>query len=147
LGGVALPAPGLRAFAFLALSLALGPGLLVNLLLKDHWHRPRPVQVEAFGGTMPFRPYYRADGACRRNCSFVSGEGSTAVWCLAPALLAPPPLQTAAVLAAVAFSAGTCVLRMAFGGHFLSDVVFAALLTWLIIIAAWRSTQAGAGRR
>ena len=33
--------PG-RSLLFLVLSMALGPGLLVNVVLKDHSHRPRP---------------------------------------------------------------------------------------------------------
>ena len=27
---------------FLIATIAIGPGLIVNLGLKDHWHRPRP---------------------------------------------------------------------------------------------------------
>src|SRR5262249_42664716 len=36
-----------RAALFLVLSLVLGPGLLVNAVLKDHWSRPRPGMVTA----------------------------------------------------------------------------------------------------
>ena len=32
-----------HAAIFLVVTLALGPGLLVNALLKNHWSRPRPV--------------------------------------------------------------------------------------------------------
>ena len=42
--------PG-RAAVFLVLSLLLGPGLLVNVILKDNWGRPRPGSVVEFGGT------------------------------------------------------------------------------------------------
>jgi len=121
----------------MVLSLALGPGLLVNVGLKDHWHRPRPVQVTAFGGPDAFRPFDTRDGQCRRNCSFVSGEGSSSFWTVAPALLAPPPWRTLALGAALLFAAATGLLRMAFGGHFLSDTLFAALLTWFVIAATW----------
>ena len=38
-----------RATAFLLLALALGPGLIVNTALKDHWGRARPSQVVEFG--------------------------------------------------------------------------------------------------
>ena len=122
-----------RAVAFLILTMALGPGLLVNLILKDHAHRPRPVQVQDFNGPLEFRPFYRTDGGCNINCSFVSGESSAAFWTLAPAMLAPPPVRAAAVAAAVIFGVAVSVLRMAFGGHFLSDVIFAALFTLLVI--------------
>lgn len=137
LGLVRCRAPSGRDVVFLLASLAVGPGLLVNVVLKDHSHRPRPVQVVDFGGTLPFRPLGRFDGACPRNCSFVSGEGSTGIWTLAPALLAPAAVQPAAVAAALAFGAAASLLRMAFGGHFLSDTLLAGLFTWLVIIAIW----------
>ena len=41
--------PG-RAVVFLISTMILAPGLLVNVLLKDHWGRPRPIDVTQFGG-------------------------------------------------------------------------------------------------
>jgi lipid A 4'-phosphatase len=141
--GVATPyAPDGRALIFLIATMAIAPGLVANLGLKDHSHRPRPVQTQEFGGQYEFRPWYRFDGGCIRNCSFVSGEASEAFWMVAPASLAPPPWRGAAIGAALVFGATTSLLRMAFGGHYLSDVVLAALLTLLIIEATrwalWR---------
>jgi lipid A 4'-phosphatase len=132
-----LPWPWLpmgRTIVFLVLSMALGPGLLVNVALKDHWHRPRPVQITDFGGHLTFRPWYRTDGACNRNCSFVSGEASSATWMLAPALVVPPPLQAGAIAGAIVFGIAVGGLRMAFGGHFLSDTLLSILLTSLLIL-------------
>lgn len=140
--GLRVPAPTGRGLATLALSLALGPGLLVNVALKDHWHRPRPVQVTEFGGTAAFRPVGMPGGACRRNCSFVSGEGAASFWTVAPALMAPPAWRAAAVAAALVYAGATGLLRMAFGGHFLSDTLLAALFTWLVIAATWRAILA-----
>ena len=130
--------PNGRSILFLALSLALGPGLLVNLVLKEQSHRPRPVQTLELGGKWEFRPWYRFDGQCERNCSFVSGEGASAFWTVAAALLTPPPVRPLAVAAALTFGAATSALRMAFGGHYLSDVLFAGLFTLLIILALYR---------
>lgn len=138
LGWARLWAPNGAGLLVMALSLALGPGLLVNTVLKDHSHRPRPAQVMEFGGTERFQPFFSFSGECPRNCSFVSGEGSSAFWTLAPAMLLPPPARLVALAAAVAFGAATGTLRMAFGGHFLSDTVFAALLTWLVVLGCWR---------
>lgn len=135
--GARLPAnlvPRNRSIAFLLVTLLAGPGLLVNVVLKDNWGRPRPVHVQAFGGQMDFLPWYKAGGPCPKNCSFVSGEVSGAFWLAAPASLAPPQARTAAVAAALAIGTATAVGRMAFGGHFLSDVVFAALFTLLLIV-------------
>lgn len=145
-------APSGRGTIVLALSFAIGPGLLANTLFKDHSHRPRPYQTVDFGGDDAFRPFYATDGGCGRNCSFVSGEGAAAFWTLAPALLVPPPLETITVAASIAFGVFVGTLRMAFGGHYLSDTIFAALLTWSVTWIAWavvlgrrRGWQAGAG--
>lgn len=135
--GVAAPyAPTGRQLFFLVATMAIGPGLVVNLGLKDHTHRPRPIQTRQFGGPYEFRPWYRFDGECRRNCSFMSGEGSEAFWMVAPASLAPPPWRAPAILAALGFGVATSALRMAFGGHYLSDVVLAALSTLILVQGA-----------
>jgi len=123
---------------FLILSLALGPGLLVNGVLKEHTGRPRPYFTEDFGGQWAFRPYYDFNGDCPTNCSFASGEASTAAWTLAPALLAPPTLRPYAVAAALLLTLATSLLRMFFGGHYLSDVTLAALFTFLIVLGCYR---------
>ncbi len=126
-----------RSLLFLALGLALGPGLLVNVILKDNWGRPRPLQVQEFGGPLEFRPWYKTDGACPKNCSFVSGETSGAFWLVAPASLAPAPLRLPAVALALGLGLTTGALRVAFGGHFPSDALFAGLFT-LILVAFLR---------
>ncbi len=134
--GLPIPAalrPRGRSVVFLALGLALGPGLLVNVILKDNWHRPRPVQVAQFGGPLDFRPWYKTDGACVKNCSFVSGETAGAFWLVAPASLAPPGLRLPAVALALGVGLTTGVLRVAFGGHFPSDALFAGLFTLLLV--------------
>jgi lipid A 4'-phosphatase len=129
-------APTGRALVFLIATMAIGPGLIVNLGLKDHAHRPRPVQTVEFGGKFEFRPWYRFDGACERNCSFVSGEVAEAFWLVAPASLAPPPLRPWTVGAALAFGALTALLRVVYGGHYLSDALLAALFTLIIVQGA-----------
>lgn len=132
-------AVALRRAAFAAALFAVGPGLLVNAGLKTYSHRPRPVQtIEAAGGDMPFRPYYRFDGACRTNCSFSSGEAASAFWTTAPALFAPPALRVAAVGAALGFGLLVSAFRMILGAHFLSDIAFSALAVILLTLVARR---------
>ncbi|MBE7220812.1 MAG: phosphatase PAP2 family protein [Caulobacteraceae bacterium] len=136
-GRAVLWAPTGRGAVFLVLTFAVGPGLVANTILKEHSHRPRPYQTAGFGGDEPFRPFYSFDGACRRNCSFVSGEGATSAWTLGPALLVPPPWQGAAIAASLVFAVLSGTLRMAFGGHYFSDAVFAVLLSWWVLWLGW----------
>ncbi len=135
--------PNGRAVVFLLATLALGPGLLVNGVLKEISHRPRPEQTLAFGGPWAFQPFDSFSGQCRHNCSFVSGEAATAAWTLAPALLAPPPARAAALVAAMLFTLDTAVERMAFGGHYLSDVLFGALFTFIIVLVCYQWYRRG----
>ena len=124
--------PG-RAVVFLLATLLLGPGLVVNAVLKDSWPRSRPVDVPQFGGKERFVAWWDPRGDCARNCSFVTGDGSAAFWTIAPATLAPPAWRAAAYTAAIGFGTGIGVLRMAFGAHFFTDVAFAGIITFMII--------------
>jgi lipid A 4'-phosphatase len=128
--------PG-SAIIFLAASLALGPGLLVNVGLKNHWGRPRPGRIEQFGGDERFVPWWRPNGDCSKNCSFVSGEASAAFWTSAPAALTPPDWQPLAYGAALIFGVTISLSRMVTGGHFLSDTIFAGVFTYLIVWLAY----------
>jgi len=135
-----------RAIVFLLVTLILSAGILTNLTFKSYWGRPRPVVVTQFNGDMPFMPWWDPRGGCGRNCSFFSGEGATAFWTFAPAALAPPAWRPLAYVAATLFGVVTSVLRMAFGGHFFTDVAAAGLVTFLVIwlahalIYRWPST-------
>ena len=136
-----------RAAVFLILSYALGPGLLVNVALKDNWGRPRPVHITHFGGDKRFTAFWDFRGVCQRNCSFVSGEAASAAWTIAPAALAPSSWRPLAYGAALTFYIVIALLRITVGAHFLSDIIFAGVLTFLIIwlmyalIFRWRSTR------
>lgn len=121
-----------RRIVAVILVFLLGPGLVTNALLKEYWDRPRPVQVTEFGGPWTFKPWYDPSGECRRNCSFVSGEGAAATALVAAAAALPPPIKSPAMIGAGIFAVGVSGLRLAFGGHFLSDLIFAALFTLII---------------
>ena len=128
---------GGRAALLLIATLALGPGLLTNVILKDHWGRSRPIDVKELGGTDRFVPWWDPNGDCPENCSFVAGEASGAFWTLAPAALAPPQWRVLAYGGALTFGTAISLLRIAGGGHFFTDVVFAGVFTFLLIWLAY----------
>jgi lipid A 4'-phosphatase len=136
-----------RAVVFLLATLVLSAGVLTHLTFKSYWGRPRPVVVTQFNGPDHFVPWWDPRGSCARNCSFFSGEGATAFWTYAPAALAPPPWRPLAYAAATVFGVLTSLLRMAFGGHFFTDVATAGLVTFLVVwlaygwIYRWTSTR------
>ena len=138
---------GGRAALLLIVTMAFGPGVLTNLVLKDHWGRARPIDITQLGGTFRFTPWWDPRGECPNNCSFVAGEPSGAFWTVAPAALAPPQWRLVAYGGALAFGAAVGLLRIAGGGHFFSDVMFAGVLMYLMIwvvhglIFRWRPTR------
>ena len=127
-----------RAIVFLLVTIMLSAGILTNLTFKTYWGRPRPVVVTEFDGDQQFVAWWDPRGDCGRNCSFFSGEGATAFWTLAPAALAPPAWRPLAYAGATVFGVATSGLRMAFGGHFFTDVATAGLVTFLVI---WLATR------
>ena len=78
-----------NVIVFLLSTLLLGPLLLVNVILKNNWGRPRPVEVDLFGGEAPYVEVWRITGWCDDNCSFVSGEASSGIWFVAVAMVLP----------------------------------------------------------
>lgn len=124
---------GPRQAAYLLLVLALGPGLIVNSLLKEHWGRARPVQVVELGGDRAFTPAFLPSD--QRGGSFSSGHAAAAAWLVVVALVAARrPAPWAGAAAAYAVLVG--LARVGAGGHFLSDVVvsfFIVALSALIL--------------
>lgn len=120
-----------KALIFLVASTAVGPGFLANTLLKDHWGRARPIQIEAFGGTHHFTPAPLPAAECDRNCAFVSGHAALAFSLVSFAFLLPPGnSRRRGVAAALGFGVLVGLGRIAQGAHFLSDVVYAGLLAY-----------------
>lgn len=110
---------------FLLAAALTGPVLVVDNGLKDHSGRARPVNVQPFGGQRQFTPAFVPADQCRKNCSFVSGHVATASFLMAFGWLATPAVRRRWLLAGAAAGATMGFFRMAPGGHFLSDVVFA----------------------
>ena len=134
-----------RAALLVVFTFALGPGLLVNGILKPYDPRSRPVAVMDFNE--PFVQWWDWRGACDNNCSFVSGEASAAYALLAPAVVIPAPWRYAAIGAAIVYGTAIGLIRVAVGDHFLTDIIFAGVLTALIVwlshgyIYRWRPTR------
>jgi len=110
---------------------------LVNVVLKELWGRPRPYRVEELGGDQPFILPGTISSYCDSNCSFVSGEASSATWLFAFLVYVPSRWRLPAGILIAAYLIFFSGLRVAFGRHFLSDVVLSSLLT-LCVLATLR---------
>lgn len=122
-----------REILFLFVALVLGPGLVVNTLLKDNSGRMRPVNVTEFGGPGKFTSAFARAYQCRRNCAFVSGHAAVASfpfagWFVARSRRARRGWLAGGVL--LGLTVGS--FRMMTGSHFLSDVVMAMIFVWIV---------------
>lgn len=124
--------PRIRFKFTLMWTMIVGPLLFTNALLKQNWGRPRPVHTDLFGGNLPFVPAGIKTDYCPANCSFISGEASSAFWLVCLAFIVPRPWRKAAIAVALALAVFASGLRIAFGGHYLSDVVLGALATLMV---------------
>lgn len=129
---------GRRAGAFLLLSLAVGPGLVVNTLFKDHWGRARPAQVIEFGGEKRFGPAFVPSDQCASNCAFPAGDPAMGFFLVSAGFLVAPLWRRRAVGGAIALGAVIGVARMAQGAHFLSDVIASGFLVFATSWALYR---------
>ena len=116
-----------RKWIFLVLCLSVGPGLVANVIFKDHWGRARPRHVETLGGNKSFTPAIIPADQCHKNCSFVSGESSSifALFFALFLLIRKHARFMIALTLLSGLSAG--FIRISQGAHFLSDVVFSGV--------------------
>ncbi len=122
-----------RIWGFILSLYLLGPGLIVNVVLKSHWGRARPAEVGAFGRSAEFTRALEPADQCVKNCSFVSGEAAGAValaisLTMLARLIHGPITRSAVIQVGIALAVIGSVLRIAMGRHFLSDVLFSVLI-------------------
>jgi len=123
-----------RALVFLLLLLALGPGLIVNGLLKENWGRARPINLMQFGGSDRFTAAFVLSD--QEGKSFSSGHtAASAYWIVAVLLIAPRRIWFLSL--AIAYSLAVSWMRMAAGGHFLSDVVTSYFIVAILALALY----------
>jgi membrane-associated PAP2 superfamily phosphatase len=120
---------------FLVLMLAIGPGLIVNGCLKALWGRPRPIQCKDFGGELDFKPVGQWTVQEASATSFASGHASIAFFLMGPGFLFHP-YRTGRwrgwFLLGLGYGSAMGFTRIMQGGHFLSDVLWAGLIVYLV---------------
>ena len=123
-----------RSAVFLLLLLAVGPGLIVNVLLKDNLGRARPREIIEYGGSHPYTEIWQK-GTTGSNSSFPSGHASIAFYTLGPWFILRDGKKKAAagfLVFGLSFGAAVGLARMLQGGHFLNDVLWAGGIVYLV---------------
>jgi lipid A 4'-phosphatase len=129
--------PPQRILWFLFLAFVLGPGLVVNVVFKDHFGRTRPNGISEFGGDKTFTSAFFISDQCDKNCSFVCGDCSVGFSTLTFALLARRQ-RKCYIAGALVFGSLIGLVRIMQGAHFLSDVIFSGVFTTLVTYTLYR---------
>ncbi len=135
-----------RAAALIILTMLLGPGLIINVILKNYAGRPRPREVVELGGKWDFkRPL--VPGTPGKGFSFPCGHCSMGFVFYALYLINRKTNKGAAagwLAGSAVFGGALGLARMAQGAHFASDVLWAGGITVLTAeILYYRVLNAG----
>lgn len=110
------------------ISLAIGPGLLVNTFFKDEWGRPRPYQVirDHKPFSYPWQPHFNHP----KDNSFPSGHVSIGAFVGIPFIAARR--KRLGVTLCIAGTIIVGIVRFLQGGHYFSDILMAAIIVWAV---------------
>ena len=103
----------------------VGSGIIANLYFKDNWGRARPVHIEEFNGDKIYTPPFFKSDQCEKNCSWIGGETSAAFSFIVGFIILKNPYVLIKIN--IVFGLMVTFCRMAMGGHFFSDNLFAAI--------------------
>lgn len=120
---------------FVLTCLAVGPGLVANLALKDQWGRARPREIQEFGGTKTFTAALVPARQCGKNCSFVSGEAASIFMVFFAFAVHAGRRATAMLVLGLGMGLLAGLIRISQGGHFFSDVIFAGITMAATVVA------------
>ncbi len=123
-----------RQALYILLVIAIGPGLVVNLIVKDHWGRPRPVHTKEFGGEYDYVPPAKLGHSPDK--SFVCGHCSVGYAFFALYFLAQN-YKTLYLILTLGLAWTMGFTRMTAGGHYLSDILWSGYLVFLVAYALY----------
>ena len=112
--------------------------VVVNVLFKNLWGRARPNDVLELGGWEQFTPWYQISENCSTNCSFVSGDASVGFSLIALYFITEKKIYIWLSLISGGFLG---VIRISEGGHFLSDIIIAGFLIFLLTFFQFKIYQ------
>lgn len=125
--------------AFIMLAILIGPGLIVNLIFKDHWGRPRPREISHFEGAKEFHKVWEK-GDSGSGYAFPSGHAAMGFFVLTPYFILRDRFRKCAACFLITGMVYGCVVglgRMLQGQHFASDVVWAGGFVYLSAAACY----------
>ena len=126
--------------AYMVLAMVLGPGLIVNSILKDNWGRPRPRDVVEFGGKYAYEAPLVLDQKSSGK-SFPCGHATMGFYFFTLGFATRGiKRKWSGVILLLGLGLGSLIgaARVLQGGHFTSDVIWAGGLIYLVSFGLWR---------
>jgi membrane-associated PAP2 superfamily phosphatase len=127
-----------RLILVVVLTAVLGPGVLVNGILKNYWGRPRPRQVQEFGGQWGYRDISQPGmpgkgksfpcGHCTMGflfCSLIAFKRRSALLAIGGGVLG------------VSWGAAISLTRIIQGAHFPTDALWSLGIVLLLTVALY----------
>ncbi|MBI5250293.1 MAG: phosphatase PAP2 family protein [Desulfomonile tiedjei] len=116
------------------LTVVIGPGLFVNGIFKNYWGRPRPVETSQLGGEWEYRKVWEP-GTPGRGKSFPCGHCSMAFSVASGVAFFPlhPAIAVGALVVGMSYGTVMGIARMAQGGHYPTDALWAAVMILVLI--------------
>lgn len=125
---------------YLVLAMVVGPGLIANSLLKDNWGRPRPREIIQFGGEYRYEAPLSIDPESSGK-SFPCGHATMGFYFFSLGFVFGGKRKLLAYLCMIfALIWGSVIgfVRIGMGGHFASDVLWAAGVVYLASFGLFR---------
>ncbi len=129
-----------RTSLFLVIVILLGPGLVVNSIFKENYGRPRPRQIEEFGGEKQFTKAWVY--SAQNGHSFPSGHSAIAFYLISLYYIFKKNKKKIAnwcFWAGIAYGVLMSLTRIVQGAHFFSDCLWSFGMVWLTceIASGW----------
>ncbi len=129
--------PYRRVALYMILLVVLAPGVIANLVLKEHWGRPRPRDISEFGGRYAYESVLAPDPESTGR-SFVCGHATMAFYFMGGWFLFRNRRRAwgyVFLIGGLGYGALVGYMRMLQGGHFASDVLWAGAVTYFTAAA------------
>ncbi len=127
---------------FLLISALIGPGIIVNSLLKNNFGRARPRNIVEFSGYKQFTPAFVVSDQCNKNCSFACGHASVGFYITIIAYIVNSRYFNRFYILGLLFGVLVGISRIVMWGHFASDVTSAAFIVLFLnhlIYLLWKN--------
>jgi lipid A 4'-phosphatase len=126
------------------ITFGLGAGIISQVFFKTFWPRPRPLQVDIFGGFAPYQPFWIPALKLNETMKSMPCGHCTMGFVFFALILIGFRLKNKLItllgfFLVIFLGLGLSVARIAKGGHFFSDALIAMIIMWIsaVLADAW----------